>query len=138
KKIHILNVGTPQKEKTTKTQKAIQIKSKKTQSKNPLEVIREAIYSLLHKINKKPVYTIPLLPEKSTITTTYDSIYSELKQKKIVPVEYLAKKHSMSNKQILDLALNFEETGKIEIYYPIFGSPKLILKEQGELADESN
>jgi hypothetical protein len=105
--------------------------------KNSLMDVFRKIFGLVKKISRPIVDERPLLPEKSTITTIYDSIYAELKQKKIVEVKYLSKKYNMEVEQLISLARNFEETGKIEIIYPIFGSPKLALKETGEFFDET-
>jgi len=110
--------------------------SKSKQKSSLLDVFRR-IFGLVKKISRPSVNEQPLLPEKSTITTIYDSIYAELKQNKIVEVKYLSKKYNMGVEQLISLARNFEETGKIEIIYPIFGSPKLALKEKGEFADET-
>jgi hypothetical protein len=96
------------------------------------------IFDIINIFKKKNPEKIPLLTEKSTITTVYDSIYAELKQKKIVKVSYLAKKFNMKKNKVLELAKNFEETGKIEIIYPMLGSPRLMLKEKGEMSDETD
>jgi len=109
--------------------------TKKKEKKNLLEVFNK-IFEVLNIFKKKKVTDTYLLPEKSTITTIYDSIYEELKQKKIVKVSYLQKKFDMKREQIIELAMNFEETGKIEIIYPLIGSPRLALIDKGELADE--
>jgi len=108
-----------------------------TEKKTLLMSIIKKIFGLVKRISRPIIEERPLLPEKSTITTIYDSIYAELKMKKIVEVRYLSKKYNMETGKLIELAKNFEETGRIEIIYPIIGPPKLALKEKGELADET-
>jgi hypothetical protein len=133
---HPLLVG--EKESIYEKQEEKKKKEAQTRKQGALFSIFNRILSVL-KIFKTPVEEkVPLLPEKSTITTIYDSIYAELKQKKIVKTDYLAKKYGMQKDKIIEIAMNFEETGKIEIIYPFLGSPRLLLKEKGELADETD
>jgi len=107
--------------------------------KNPLAEVFNRIMSIINRSKGVKVVDEPvLIPEKSTITTIFDSIYAELKKKKVVDVDYIANKYSITKQQVIDVAMVFEESGKVEIFYPLFGSPKLILKETGDLSDENN
>lgn len=76
--------------------------------------------------------------QKEGINTQFDDIFSEIERKKSVTVYEIHKKFGIKNESIIEMAKVFEETGKIEILYPLFGSPKLILKEKRELDEENN
>ncbi len=62
-------------------------------------------------------------------------MYNELKQKKKIKISYFSKKFGINHKKMIELAEVFEETGKAEVHYPIFGSPKLVLIEKGDMSE---
>ena len=69
------------------------------------------------------------------IDTVFDKIYVMLEERKSVSVAELSLKLGLPRAKIIELAMVFEESGKIDIEYPMFGSPKLVLKEKGELSE---
>jgi len=73
--------------------------------------------------------------EEANVHTVFDRMYNILEEKKSVSVDELGRKLGISRGKVLELALTFEESGKADIEYPLFGSPKLVLKEKGELSE---
>ena len=100
----------------------------KLKSKKPEVKENVAIEAEIKQISRK-------LPEEININTVFDSIYSMLEMKKSVSVDELSGKLGLTRNRILELALIFEESGKIDIDYPLLGSPKLVLKEKGEMSE---
>ena len=72
---------------------------------------------------------------KGGINTIFDEMYDIIEQKGSITAKDLARKMNINEKRVLELAEVFEDTKKIEIEYPIIGSPKLVLNKKGEMSE---
>ncbi len=67
------------------------------------------------------------------VKTVFDKMYSIVSVRKSVAVKDLSKSLAIKEGDVLELARIFEETGRMKIFYPLMGSPKIVFTEKGDL-----
>ncbi len=67
------------------------------------------------------------------VKTIFDRMYSIVSVRKSVSVADLSKSLAVKESDVLELARVFEESGRMKIFYPLMGNPRIVFSEKGDL-----